>query len=183
PIKYMGVGEKLSELEEFHPERIASRILGMGDVVSLVEKAAEEVDEEEAKQLAAKVKKGQFDFNDLSSQIKKIKKMGGMGGIMNLLPGMGKIKEQLSQANIDEKILDRQLAVISSMTEKERRNPDLMNPSRKKRIASGSGVDIAEVNKLVKQQKQMTLMMKKLGKMDKKALMRGGLANLMPKKH
>ncbi len=179
PIKFVGVGEKLPELEEFHPGRVASRILGMGDIVSLVEKAAETVDMEEAQKLALKVKKGEFDFNDLASQIKQIKKMGGIGGMMKMLPGVAKIKEKMADANIDEKLLERQLAIISSMTKKERAKPDLINPSRKKRIADGAGVDIQEVNKLVKQQWQMGKMMKKLGKMDKKALMRGGLGNLL----
>jgi signal recognition particle subunit SRP54 len=179
PIKFIGVGEKLPELEEFHPARVASRILGMGDIVSLVEKAAETVDMEEAKKLALKAKKGAFDFNDLSSQLKQIKKMGGIGGMMKMLPGMGKLQEKMKDAKVDEKMIDRQLAIIGSMTAKERENPNLMNPSRKRRIAAGAGVDIQEVNKLVKQQWQMGKMMKKLGGMDKKALMRGGLSNLL----
>jgi len=181
PIKFLGVGEKLSELEEFHPSRVAQRILGMGDIVSLVEKAEEEVDKEEAAKMAKKMRKGDFDFNDLSAQLKNIKKMGGMGGIMNLLPGMGKIKKQVEEAGFDESILTRQQAIISSMTEKERRFPKLLNASRKKRIAAGSGTTVQELNQLVKQFKQMHAMMKKMGKMDKKSLMRMGLGKMLPK--
>ncbi len=181
PVKYLGVGEKLSELEEFHPKRIATRILDMGDVVSLVEKAAETVSEAEAKKLEKKMRKGQFDFDDLHKQLDTIRKMGGMGGIMNLLPGMGKMKEQVAEADIDEKMLVRQQAIITSMTMQERRNPKLMNASRKRRIAAGSGVTIQDVNRLLKQFKQMQMMMKKVGRMSKKDMMRGGLKGLMPR--
>lgn len=181
PIKFLGVGEKITELEPFHPDRLAGRILGMGDVVSLVEKAAEAVDMQEAEAMARKLKKGSFDFNDLASQIKNIKRMGGMGGIMNLIPGLGKIKAQAEAAGMNEGILEKQLAIISSMTKKEREKPDLMNASRKRRIALGSGTDVADVNRLLKQQKQMTMMIKKFGKMDKKALMRSGMMNMLGK--
>jgi signal recognition particle subunit SRP54 len=181
PIKFLGVGEKLSEIEPFHADRIASRILGMGDIVSLVEKASEDIDQEDAQKMLKKARKGEFNFNDLKKQLQQIKKMGGMGGLMKMMPGMGKIKAKMDEANVDEKVLDQQIAIIDSMTEKERENPKLMNPSRKKRISTGCGRDIQEINKLVKQQKQMTQMMKKLGKMDKKSLMRGGLNNLIPK--
>lgn len=184
PIKFLGMGEKLSELEVFHPDRIASRILDMGDVVSLVERATETVDKEEAEKLARKMKKGSFDFNDLHSQLNSIKKMGGMGGIMGMLPGMGKLKSKVAEAGLDENILTRQQAIISSMTKKERANPALINASRKKRIAAGSGSTIQEVNRLLKLFKQMQGMMKKMGKMDKKTLMRslpGGMGNFFPK--
>lgn len=181
PIKFLGVGEKPADMEEFHPDRIASRILDMGDVISLVEKAAESINEQEAIDLAKKVKKGKFDLEDLASQLKNLKKMGGIGGLMGMLPGIGKIKKQLSEAEIDESILNRQLAIISSMTAKERKNADLLNGSRKRRIAMGSGVTVQEVNRLLKQYKDMSKMMKRFGKMDKKTFMRSGLGNLMPK--
>ena len=172
PIKFIGVGEKLDQLEEFHAERIASRILGMGDVVSLVEKALETVDQEQAEKMAKKLKKGQFDFNDLADQIGQMKKMGGMSSMLNLLPGMGAIKQKIADANVDEKIFDRQLAIIRSMTKKERTDPKCLNASRKRRIAAGSGTQVPEINKLVKMQMEMQNMMKKFGGMDKKALLR-----------
>lgn len=181
PIKFLGVGEKPSDMEIFFPERIASRILDMGDVISLVEKAAETINEQEAMALAKKVKKGQFDLEDLASQIKNLKKMGGIGSLMGMLPGIGKMKKQIAEANVDESMLGRQLAIISSMTPKERRNADLLNASRKRRIAAGSGATVQEVNRLLKQYKDMSKMMKKFGKMDKKSLMRMGFGNLMPK--
>src|SRR3984957_14148138 len=142
PIVLMGVGERIEALEPFHPERIAGRILGMGDVVSLVEKAAETVDQEEAEKLAAKLEKGRFDLDDLAAQLRQIRRMGGMGGMLKLLPGIGKIKKQLDEANIDERIITRQEAIISSMTKGERRNPKLLNGSRRRRIASGSGTSV-----------------------------------------
>lgn len=181
PIKFLGVGEKPSDMEVFHPERIASRILGMGDVVSLVEKAAETIDQQEAIDLAKKVKKGKFDLEDLASQIKNLKKMGGIGSLMGMLPGIGKIKQQLADAPIDESMLGRQLAIISSMTLKERRNADLISGSRKRRIAAGSGVTVQDVNRLLKQYKDMATMMKKFSRMDKKSLMRMGFGKMMPK--
>ena len=177
-IKFVGMGEKISDLQPFHPERVASRILDMGDVVSLVEKATEEVDEKEAEQLAKKMQKGQFNLNDLAKQLKTMRKMGGLGSMMGMLPGIGKIKNQLSDANIDEQMLRRQEAIISSMTSQERRYVKVINGSRKKRIAAGAGVEVQDVNRLLKQFKQMSTMMKKMGKMDKKALMRGGLGGL-----
>ena len=181
PIKFLGSGEKMHELEPFHPERIAQRILGMGDVVSLVEKAAETVDQEEAAKLEKKMRKGQFDFNDLASQLKNIKKMGGMGSLMGMLPGIGKLKDKIDGAGMDEKVIDRQVAIINSMTKKERLDPKLMNASRKRRIAAGSGMTIQDVNRLLKQFKQMQMMMKKFGKMDKKTLMRSLPPGMMPK--
>lgn len=173
PIKFVGVGEKVSEFEPFHPERIASRILGMGDVVSLVEKAAETVEEDEAKALEKKLRKGKFDLDDLAKQFKTMKKLGGMSGIMGMLPGLGKVKKQLEDAPIDENIFTRFEAIISSMTKQERRYPKLINGARKRRIAAGSGVEVPEVNKLLKQFAQMEKMIKKVSKMDKKSLMRG----------
>jgi signal recognition particle subunit SRP54 len=174
PIKLMGVGEKIDALEPFHPERIAGRILGMGDVVSLVEKAAETIDREEAEKLAAKVTKGGFDLDDLAQQLKQMRKMGGMQGVLSMLPGVAKIKDQLAKANIDEKIIKRQEAIISSMTREERRNPKIIAAKRKIRIANGSGTSVQDVNRLLKQHQQMADMMKRMGKLGKKGLMRGG---------
>ena len=164
PIKFMGTGEKLEAFETFKADRIASRILGMGDVVSLVEKAQSEVKEEEAKDLAKKISKGTFDFNDFRKQLNQMKKMGGMQGILSLLPGAQKIKKQIAVGGLDDKILVRMDSMISSMTSKERVNPKLLNGSRKRRIAEGSGNSVQDLNRLLKQFKQMTLMMKKMGK-------------------
>src|SRR5580704_7729018 len=164
PIKFLGAGEKLDALEAFHPERVASRILDMGDVVSVVEKAAESFDKQEAEKIAAKMKKGQFDMNDLASQLKQMKKLGGMKGLLGMLPGVGKIKDQLGAAGLDDKILTRQEAIIQSMTKTERAEPDVINGSRRKRIAAGAGVEVSEVNKLLKMHRQMADMMKKMGK-------------------
>ena len=172
PIKLIGVGEKMDALESFHPERIAQRILGMGDIVSLVEKAAETIEKEEAERLAARVQKGQFDLDDMASQLKQLRKMGGMSGVMGMLPGIGKIKQQLAQANIDETILKRQEAIIGSMTKEERKNPKLIHASRKKRIAAGSGTSVQDVNKLLKQHMQMADMMKRMSKLGQKGFMR-----------
>ena len=181
PIKLLGVGEKLDALEDFHPSRVAGRILGMGDVVGLVEKAAETIERDEAEKLAAKLEKGNFDLNDLSQQLKQLQKMGGLGGVMGMLPGVGKIQKQLSQANIDERILKRQQAIISSMTREERKKPELIKASRKQRIANGSGVSVADVNKLLKQHMEMQRMMKQMKKLGQKGLMRQGLSALMPR--
>ncbi len=172
PIKLIGVGEKWTEIETFHPDRIAGRILGMGDVVSLVEKAVETVDHAEAQKMAAKFKKGQFDFNDLLMQIQQMKKMGGMGAMMKLLPGLGNMAGQLEKAGVDEGMMKRQEAIILSMTPHERGDPDVLNASRKKRIASGSGTSVQEINRLVKQQKQMQTVMKRMKKM-------GGMGGMM----
>ncbi|MDX2073224.1 MAG: signal recognition particle protein [Alphaproteobacteria bacterium] len=171
PIKFMGMGEKLDALEEFHPARIAGRILDMGDIVSLVERAQESVSEAEAEAMARRMMGGQFDFNDLLDQMRKMKKMGGVGSMMNMLPGMGKLKEQLAGANIDERMIARQEAIILSMTPRERQFPKLINGSRRIRIAVGSGTSVQEVNKILKQQLQMTDMMKKLKKLGPKGLM------------
>ena len=163
PIKLLGVGEKIDALEDFHPARLADRILGMGDIVSLVEKAAETIDAAQAAKMAEKMRKGVFDLNDLSEQLAQIEKMGGMGGIMGMLPGVARIKDQLASANLDEKFVKRQRAIISSMTPQERRNPDILKASRKKRIAAGSGVTVEYVNRLLKQHRQMADMMKAMG--------------------
>lgn len=178
PIKFIGVGEKLSEFEEFHPERVASRILDMGDIVSLVEKAAETISVEETEKMAKRMMEGVFDFNDLLDQLRKMHKMGGIGGMMKLLPGMGQLKEKMAEAKIDPKILARQEAIILSMTAKERANPQIINAKRRIRIATGAGLTVQDVNKLIKQQQQMQDMMKKLKKMGAKGLMRGGLGQL-----
>jgi len=172
PIKLIGVGEKVDAIEPFHPQRIAQRILGMGDIVSLVEKAAETIEKEEAERLAARVQKGQFDLNDMASQLKQLRKMGGMSGVMNLLPGVGKVKQQLADANVDENVLKRQEAIIGSMTLEERRNPKVIHASRKKRIAAGSGTSVQDVNKLLKQHLQMADMMKRMSKLGQKGFMR-----------
>jgi signal recognition particle subunit SRP54 len=164
PIKLIGVGEKMDALEDFHPSRIADRILGMGDIVSLVEKAAETVSAEDAQKMASKFKKGSFDLDDLRAQLIQMKKMGGMGGLMGMMPGMGQLKKAMAGANVDEKVFDRQIAIINSMTKKERATPDLLNASRRKRIAAGAGVEVSEINKLAKQHRQMADMMKKVGK-------------------
>lgn len=180
PIKLVGTGEKLDALEAFHPDRIASRILGMGDVVSLVEKAAETIEEDEAEKLAAKIEKGKFDLDDLAAQLRQVRRMGGMAGLMGMLPGVAKAKKQMASANVDEKMIGRQEAIISSMTPKERRNVKLLNGSRKRRIASGSGTTVQDVNRLLKQFKDMNLMMKRVKKMGKKGLARHGMPGMMP---
>ncbi|HQZ13510.1 MAG TPA: signal recognition particle protein [Devosia sp.] len=164
PIKLIGVGEKMDALEDFHPSRIADRILGMGDIVSLVEKAAQNVSAEDAQKMAKKLKKGVFDLEDLRGQLQQMKKMGGMGSLMNLMPGMGQMKKAMAGANIDEKVFDRQIAIINSMTKAERANPDLLNAKRRIRIAGGSGTKVEDVNKLMKQHRQMADMMKKVSK-------------------
>ena len=180
PIKFVGVGEKLDALEAFQPDRVAGRILGMGDIVGLVEKAAETVEQEEAEKLAAKIQKGSFDLDDLASQLKQLRKMGGMSSLVGMLPGIGKIKKQIDEANIDESLLKRQEAIISSMTRKERKNPKVLNASRRRRIATGSGTTVPEVNRLLKQYQDMSDMMRKVQKLGKKGLMRHGLPGLMP---
>jgi signal recognition particle subunit SRP54 len=180
PIVLIGVGERISAIEPFHPERIAGRILGMGDVVSLVEKAAETVDEEEAEKLAAKLAKGNFDLDDLAAQLRQIRRMGGMTGMLAMLPGVAKIKKQLGEGNIDEGIIKRQEAMISSMTKRERRNPKLLNGSRRRRIAAGSGTTVPEINRLLKQYQDMADITKRMKKLGSKGLARQGLAGLLP---
>ena len=175
PIKFLGIGEKIENLEIFHPDRIANRILGMGDIVSLVEKAAQDIDEEKLKEAEETLKKGQFSLDDYLTQLKQMKKMGGIEGVMSFLPGVSKLKSQMDQAGVDEKIITQNEAVILSMTKQERDNPKIINGSRKKRIANGSGTDIATINKLLKQFKMMSDMMKKMSKGNTKGLMDKGL--------
>ena len=180
PIKLIGVGEKLDALEGFHPDRVASRILGMGDVVSLVEKAAESFEQEEAEKLAKKLQKGTFDLDDFAKQLQQMQKMGGLSSLMGMLPGMsGAQMQQLKNAKLDDGVVKRQLAMLSSMTPTERKKPDLIKASRKQRIASGSGTSVQDVNKLLKQHKDATRIMKRVQKMGKKGMMRGGLGGLM----
>ena len=177
-IKLLGVGEQLDALEGFHPDRIAGRILGMGDVVSLVERAAETIEEEDAEKLARKLQKGQFDLEDMLGQLRQITKMGGLEGLMGMLPGVGKMKQQMADAKIDPALIKKQEAIILSMTQGERHNPKVIHASRKRRIATGSGTSVQEVNKLLKQHKQMVTTMKKVNKLGKKGLMRHGLPGL-----
>lgn len=180
PIKLLGTGEKWDAIEPFHPDRIASRILGMGDVVSLVERAVETINREEAEEMAAKFEKGKFDFNDMLAQFNQLKRMGGMGSIMKMLPGLGKMADQIDEANIDNTIIKRQEAIILSMTKAERAKPMLLNASRRKRIAAGSGVTVQDVNKLVKQYEQMESVMKKMRKMGMGGMM-GAMKGLLGK--
>jgi signal recognition particle subunit SRP54 len=163
PIKLVGTGEKVDDLDEFQPSRIANRILGMGDIVALVEKAAANIDAEKAAAMAERLRKGKFDLNDMADQLAQIEKMGGLGGLMGLLPGVAKIKEQMAGANVNEKTIKRQRAMILSMTPLERRNPDILKASRKKRIADGSGMRVEDLNRLLKQHRQMADMMKMMG--------------------
>ncbi|QDH16308.1 signal recognition particle protein [Swingsia samuiensis] len=187
PIKLTGSGEKLEALEEFHPERVAGRILGLGDVAGLVEKAAETLDQEEGERVAKKMLAGKFDLDDYVSQIDQINRMGSITGILGMLPGMGKIKEMLGDKEIDTSIFKRHKAIISSMTKQERKTPAIIKASRKKRIAAGSGTTVQEVNRLLKQFDDMSTMMKRISKMGLGGLMRGmggaggpgGLADLM----
>ncbi len=178
PIRFVGLGEKMDALETFEPERIAGRILGMGDIVALVEKAQETIEAEQAERMMRRFQKGQFNMNDLRMQLEQMQKMGGMEGIMGLMPGMGKMAGQMKDAGIDDKMIKRQIALIQSMTKRERANPGLLQASRKKRIATGAGQEVAELNKLLKMHRQMSDMMKKMGKMGTKGLMRGGLGAL-----
>lgn len=172
PIKYLGTGEKIDEFEEFYPDRLAGRILGQGDVVSLVEKAIERVDHQEAEQMAAKMMKGKFDLDDMLSQLRQVQKLGSLGSLMGMIPGLSKFKNQIENAGIGDNLIKKQEAIILSMTKTERRNPDIIKASRKKRIAAGSGVEVHEVNKLLKSYEQMAGMMKKMGRM-------GGMKNML----
>jgi signal recognition particle subunit SRP54 len=182
PIKFVGLGEKMDALEEFHPDRVAGRILGMGDIVSLVEKAQETFEREAAERMMKRFQKGQFNMNDLKGQLEQMQKMGGMQGVMGMLPGMGKMAKQMEGAGLDDKVLRRQVALISSMTKQERRNPALLQASRKKRIAAGAGLEVQELNRLLKMHRQMADVMKKVGgKGGMKNLMRGGLGGLLGK--
>ena len=164
PIKLIGVGEKIEDLEQFHPERIAKRILGMGDIISLVEKASQDLEEKKVEEIEKELSQGVFTMENYLSQIRQMKKMGGMDGVMSLLPGVSKMKQQLNEASIDENILSQNEAIILSMTKKERANPKIISGSRRKRISNGSGVDVTKINKLLKQFKMMSEMMKKISK-------------------
>ena len=181
PIKFVGLGEKMDALEEFEPGRIAGRILGMGDIVGLVEKAQETIEAEQAERMMKRMQKGLFNMNDLKNQLEQLQKMGGMSGLMGMMPGMGKMQKQMDAAGMDDKVITRQIALIQSMTKRERANPKLLQASRKKRIARGAGMEVSDLNKLLKMQRQMGDMMKKMGKMGKKGLMRQGLGALMGK--
>ncbi len=181
PIKLIGIGEKQDELDDFYPERVAGRILGMGDIVGLVEKATDNIDQAEAERLTARMMKGKFDLDDYAAQLRQIGKMGSISGILDMIPGMGKMKQQLAGADLDTKVFKRQAAIISSMTMKERREPEIIKAKRKLRIAKGSGTTVQDVNKLLKQFEQMSDMMKKMSKLGQKGLMRNGLSALMPK--
>lgn len=177
PIKFAGVGEKIEDLDVFDPERMAGRILGMGDIVALVEKASEEIDQKKAEKAAKKLVKGEFDLDDLADQFAQMRKMGGMGAILGMMPGMGKIKQAADQmGGFEDQEIRRQEAIISSMTKKERKKPSVMNASRKKRVAAGAGVQVQDVNKLLKAHKGMADMMKKMGKSGKRG---GGLAGML----
>jgi signal recognition particle subunit SRP54 len=177
PVKFLGTGEATDALQAFDAKRIASRILGMGDVVSLVEKAAESFDIEEAKKTAEKMAKGKFDLDDFLSQLRQMQKMGGLSGLMGMMPGMGKMKDAMQNANIDDSLIKRQEAILLSMTKKERAKPELLNASRRRRIADGSGTQVQDVNRVLKQFQDMQTMMKRMQKMGGKGLMRslGGM--------
>ena len=171
PIRFVGLGEKMDALETFEPSRIAGRILGMGDIVALVEKAQETIEAEQAERMMKRFQKGQFNMNDLKMQLEQMMKMGGMESIMGMMPGMGKMAKQAEAAGMDDKVFKRQIALIQSMTKKERANPQILQASRKKRIASGAGLEVSELNKLLKMHRQMSDMMKKMGKMGKGCLL------------
>jgi signal recognition particle subunit SRP54 len=175
PIKFLGVGEKIDNLEVFHPDRIANRILGMGDIVSLVEKAAQDISEENIKKTEENLKKGNFSMEDYLTQLRQMKKMGGIEGVMSFLPGVSKIKSQMDQSGVDEKIITQNESIILSMTKKERENPKIIDGSRRKRIANGSGTDVATINKLLKQFKMMSEMMKKMSKGNVKGMTDKGI--------
>lgn len=181
PIKYVGLGEKMDALETFEPDRIAGRILGMGDIVALVEKAQETIEAEQAERMMKRFTKGQFNMNDLKMQLEQMLKMGGMEGIMGMMPGMGKMAKQVQDAGMDDKVIQRQIALIQSMTKKERANPQLLQASRKKRIAAGAGQQVSDLNKLLKMHRQMADMMKKMGKMGKGKMMKQAMKGLMGK--
>ena len=181
PIRFVGLGEKMDALETFEPDRIAGRILGMGDIVALVEKAQETIEAEQAERMMRRFKKGQFNMNDLKMQLEQMLKMGGMEGIMGMMPGMGKMAKQAQAAGMDDKVLKRQIALIQSMTKKERANPQILQASRKKRIAAGAGLEVSELNKLLKMQRQMADMMKKMGKMGKGGMLKQAMKGMMGK--
>jgi signal recognition particle subunit SRP54 len=178
PIRFVGLGEKMDAIEVFEAERVAGRILGMGDIVALVEKAQETFEAEQAERMAKRFAKGLFNMNDLKMQLEQMLKMGGMQGVMGMMPGMGKMAKAAEEAGFDDRMLRRQIAMIQSMTKKERANPDLMQASRKKRVAKGAGLEVADLNKLLKQHQQMADMMKKMGK---GGMMKNAIKSLMGK--
>ena len=181
PIRFVGVGEKLDALEEFHPERVASRILGMGDIVALVEKAQETIEADQAAKMMKRFQKGQFNMNDLRSQLEQMIKMGGMQSLMGMMPGMGKMGKKMETSGFDNNSIKRQIAIIQSMTKKERANPLLLQASRKKRVSAGSGTEVPELNRLLKMHRQMSDMMKKLGRSGNKGMLRGMMGQMMGK--
>ncbi len=181
PIRFVGLGEKMDAIEEFHAERIAGRILGMGDIVSLVEKAQETIEAEQAERMMKRFQKGRFNMNDMKMQLEQMQKMGGMEGIMGMMPGMKKAAKQMENAGIDESVFKRQVALINSMTRKERANPQILQASRKKRIAKGAGLEVSELNQLLKMQRQMADMMKKMGKMGKGGALKQAMKGMLGK--
>jgi signal recognition particle subunit SRP54 len=181
PIKFVGLGEKMDALEEFYPERVAGRILGMGDIVALVEKAQQTIEAEQAERMMKRFQKGQFNMNDLRMQLEQMQKMGGMESIMGMMPGMAKMQKQVAESGFDDSVLRRQVALIQSMTKRERANPDLLQASRKRRIAAGAGREVSELNQLLKMHRQMADMMKKMGKMGKGGLLKQAMKGLMGK--
>ena len=181
PIKFVGLGEKMDALETFEPDRVAGRILGMGDIVALVEKAQQTLEAEQAERMMKRFQKGQFNMNDLRMQLDQMMKMGGMEGMMSMMPGMGKMAKQMEGAGIDDRILKQQIALINSMTKKERANPQLLQASRKKRIAAGAGMEVSDLNKLLKMQRQMADMMKKMGKMGKGGMLKQAMRGMFGK--
>ena len=181
PIRFVGLGEQMDAIETFEPGRIAGRILGMGDIVALVEKAQATIEAEQAERMMKRFQKGRFNMNDLKMQLEQMLKMGGMESMMGMLPGMAKASKQMSAAGLDDTMLKRQIALINSMTKKERANPDLMQASRKKRVAAGAGLEVSELNRLLKQQKQMADMMKKMGKMGKGGALKQMMKGMMGK--
>ncbi|MFK7940237.1 MAG: signal recognition particle protein [Roseovarius sp.] len=181
PIRFVGLGEKMDAIETFEPDRVAGRILGMGDIVSLVEKAQDTIEAEQAEKMMKRFQKGMFNMNDLKMQLEQMQKMGGMEGVMGMMPGMNKMKGQMDEAGVDDKMLARQIALINSMTKKERANPKILQASRKKRIAKGSGLEVSELNKLLKMQRQMGDMMKKMGKMGKGGMLKQAMKGMFGK--
>jgi len=178
PIRFVGLGEKMDALETFEADRVAGRILGMGDIVALVERARETFEAEQSERMMRRFQKGLFNMNDLKGQLEQMQKMGGMQGVMGMMPGMGKMAKQAEAAGFDDKMLKRQIALIQSMTKKERANPDLLAASRKKRVAAGAGMDVSDLNRLLKQHKQMAEMMKKMGK---GGMMKAAMAQMLGK--
>ncbi|TKZ22084.1 signal recognition particle protein [Shimia litoralis] len=181
PIKFVGLGEKMDALETFEPDRVAGRILGMGDIVALVEKAQETIEAEQAERMMKRFQKGRFNMNDLKMQLEQMIKMGGMEGVMGMMPGMAKMSKQVKDAGMDDKVLKQQIALIQSMTKLERANPQILQASRKKRIAKGAGMEVADLNKLLKMQRQMSDMMKKMGKMGKGGMLKQAMKGMFGK--